>query len=57
MHDKLWDGRSIHLFNVIDDFNWEGLGINVYFSLRVARVVRALDQIIEWRGEANDDPL
>ena len=51
MHDQLWDGRSIRLFNVIDDFNREGLGIDIDFSLPAARVVRSLDQIIEWRGK------
>lgn len=51
MHDQLSDGRSIRLFNVIDDFNREGLGIDVDFSLPAARVVRSLDQIIEWRGK------
>lgn len=51
MHDQLTDGRSIRLFNVIDDFNREGLGIEVDFSLPSARVIRALDQIIEWRGK------
>ncbi len=33
MHDQLQDGRSIRLFNVIDDFNREGLDIEVGFSL------------------------
>ena len=33
MHDQLSDGRSIRLFNVIDDFNREGLCIDVDFSL------------------------
>ena len=36
--------------NVIDDFNREGLRIEVDFSLPVERVVRTLEQIIEWRG-------
>ena len=51
MHDQLSDGRSFRLFNVIDDFNREGLGIEVDFSLPAERVIRALDQIIEWRGQ------
>lgn len=51
MHDQLSDGRSIRLFNVIDDFNREGLGIDVDFSLPSERVIRSLDQIIEWRGQ------
>ncbi len=48
---------SIRLFNVLDDFNREGLGIEVDLSLPSARVIRALDQIIEWRGRAQGDPL
>ena len=51
MHAHLSDNRSFKLFNVIDDFNREGLGIDVDFSLPSARVIRALDQIIEWRGK------
>lgn len=51
MHDQLADGRSIRLLNVIDDFNREGLGIEVDFSLPAERVVRALNNIIEWRGK------
>ena len=50
MHDQLADSRSYRLFNVIDNFNREGLAIEVDFSLPASRVVRALDQIIEWRG-------
>jgi|TARA_R100000093_G_C1945485_1_gene74259 putative transposase len=52
MHDQLSDGRSFRLFNVIDDFNREGLGIEVDLSLPAQRVTRALDQIIEWREPA-----
>lgn len=51
MHDQLTDGRSIRLFNVIDDFNREGLCIDVDFSLPSQRVIRSLDQVIEWRGK------
>ncbi len=51
MHDSLGNGKSYRLFNVIDDFNREGLGIEVDFSLPAERVIRALDQIIEWRGK------
>ena len=40
MHDQLADGRSFRLFNVIDDFNREGLGIEVDFSLPAERVIR-----------------
>jgi putative transposase len=53
MHDQLADGRSIRLFNVIDDFNREGLCIDVDFSLPSERVTRSLDQVIEWRGQPN----
>ncbi|AJG22486.1 Mobile element protein [Cupriavidus basilensis] len=51
MHDQLADGRSIRLFNVIDDFNREWLCIDVDFSLPSPWVIRCLDQIIEWRGK------
>ena len=50
MHDQLTDGRTVRLLNVLDDFNREGLGLEVDFSLPAERVVRALEQIIEWRG-------
>lgn len=50
MHDQLHDGRSIRLLNIIDNFNLEGLGIEIDFSLPAERVVNALEQIIEWRG-------
>ena len=50
MHDQLQDGRTFRLFNVIDDFNREALGIEADFSLPSERVIRSLEQIIEWRG-------
>ena len=51
MHDRLNDGRSFRTFNVIDDYNREGLGIEVDLSLPSVRVIRALERIIEWRGK------
>ena len=51
MSDSLSDGRSIRAFNVLDDYNREAPGIEVDFSLPSARVIRSLDQIIEWRGK------
>ena len=50
MHDALSNGRSFRLFNVLDDFNRQGLGIEADFSLPAERVIRSLEQIIEWRG-------
>jgi putative transposase len=41
------------LFNVIDDFNREGLSIEVDFSLPSERVIRTLERIMEWRGIPN----
>ena len=51
MHDSLADGSSFRTFNVLDDYNREGLGIEVDKSLPALRVIRALEQIIEWRGK------
>ncbi len=51
MADRLEDGRQFRLLNVLDDFNREGLGIEVDFSLPAERVIRSLNQIIEWRGK------
>lgn len=53
MADRLEDGRAFRLLNVLDDFNREGLGIEVDFSLPSERVIRSLNRIIEWRGKPN----
>ena len=49
MHDQLSDGRTFRLFNVIDDFRREGLVIEAGFSLPALRVIRVLNQLLEWR--------
>ncbi len=51
MSDALSDGRSLRTFNVIDDYNREALGIDVDLSLPGLRVIRSLENIIEWRGK------
>ena len=51
MSDTLDDGRCFRTFNVIDDYNREGLGIDVDLSLPSLRVIRSLEQIIVWRGK------
>jgi len=51
MHDALSSGTTFRTFNVLDDYNREGLGIEVDLSLPSQRIIRALDQIIEWRGK------
>ena len=51
MSDGLANGRSFRTLNVLDDYNREGLAIEVDFLLPSERVVRCLNQIIEWRGK------
>lgn len=51
MHDALANGKPFRTFNVLDDYNREGLGIEVDFGLPADRIIRALNQIIEWRGK------
>lgn len=51
MHDQLADGRNYRLFNVLDDYKREGLAIEAGFSLPTMRVIRTLEQLIEWRGK------
>lgn len=51
MVDRLNSGRAFRTFNVLDDFNREGLGIEVDLSLPSGRVIRVLDRIIQWRGK------
>jgi putative transposase len=52
IQNQLEDARSYRCFNVINDFNREGLAIDIDCSLPAIRVTRSLSQIIEWRGKA-----
>ena len=50
MHDSLANGCTIRTLNIIDEFNREGLWIEVDTSIPAARVVRVLDMLALWRG-------
>jgi len=51
MHDQLADGRPYRLFNVIDDYRREGIAIEAGFSLPSIRVIRVLNQLLEWHDK------
>jgi putative transposase len=51
MSDQLASGKTFRTFNVLDNYNRERLRIEVDLSLPAQCVIRALDQIIEWRGK------
>jgi putative transposase len=50
MSDSLQTGRRFRTFNVLDDFNREGLAIEIGISLTGPRIVRVLDRIAQQRG-------
>ena len=50
MSDALYDGRAFRTFNVIEDYNREGLRIEVDVSLTAERITRVLDQLVLVRG-------
>lgn len=51
MHDTLTNGRKVRVFNVMDDCNREALLIEPGYSHSGYSVIRALSQIIDWRGK------
>ncbi len=51
MTDSLLSGRKFRTLNLMDDFNREALAIEVDTSLPAERVIRVLEQVIDWRGK------
>jgi putative transposase len=51
MHDQLEDGSMFRLFNVIDVYTREAIGMEADFALPAERVIRELKQMISWRGK------
>lgn len=50
MSDSLWHGQRFRTFNLVDDFNREGLAIEIDTGLPAQRVTRVLDRVAEERG-------
>ena len=50
MSDSLMNGRAFRTLNIIDDFNREGLWIEVDTSIPAERVTRVLEMLALWRG-------
>ena len=50
MSDALYSGQRFRTFNVVDDFNREGLDIEVDTNLPAPRIIRVLERITAWRG-------
>ena len=53
MSDALFTGKRFRTVNVIDDYNREGLGIEIAFSIPAKRVTRWLDKIAALKGYPN----
>ena len=51
MRDSLSCGKVFRTFNLVDDYNREGLGIEVGTCLPAERITRFLDQLIRVRGK------
>jgi putative transposase len=51
MSDSLSNGRAFRTLNVIDDYNREALWIEIDTSLSAERVVKVLEQLLDWRGK------
>lgn len=54
MSDALMSGRKVRLLNVMDDYNREILAVEVDTSLPGERVVRVLEDLIDWRGKPEE---
>lgn len=51
MHDTLTNGRKVRILNIIDDYNREALMVHPDYSHSGYSVMRAIEQIMSWRGK------
>ncbi len=57
MHDTLYDGRKFRLLNVIDEGNREALRIECGSSIPSTRLLRVLDELIDFYGKPKAIPM
>jgi len=50
MSDALWYGQRFRTFNLVDDFNREGIAIEIDLNLPAQRIIRVLDRAASERG-------
>lgn len=50
MSDCLYGGRVFRTLNILDDYNREGIAIEIDTSLPAARLIRVFEQLKAWRG-------
>lgn len=50
MSHQLVRRKSLPTFNMLDDYNRKGLGIEANLTPPASRMIGILDKIIEWRG-------
>ena len=51
MHDSLYDGRKVKIFNVLEDFNRQALCMEVDTSMNSRRTIGLLDQLVDIHGK------
>jgi putative transposase len=51
MYDRMTDGRTLRVFNLIDDFSREGLAVEVDTSISSLRVIHVLERVGMIRGK------
>jgi hypothetical protein len=49
--DALTSGNKFRTLNVLDDCNREALAMEIAIFLAATRVIRTLEQLIDWRGK------
>ena len=53
MYDRMTDGRTLRVFNLIDDFSREGLAVEVDTSISSLRVIHVLERVGMIRGKVS----